>query len=514
MSEKMIEDEAISCSLICMISETSGILRNDYNLKNLCYFEIQDVNLAQPLNLVDLVMILRNNIPGIRIRYQGTKVPSTLYSSGSSSSHQITSIANLEGVQVTGILPNEFKHIKILDAAKSSIGTNSKSPKFERWQKAERAVKRDDIIHLRKILDGTYIKKTEIPKKPESLRKHSGKVRNILNENFGLVQSTSLGFFCLFDTFDLYVSKTKTAADAQLNVSNVFAVDMDVTFDACLIENEYTVPYLVTGVWKTNSEDTPDPTPVSKNAIQKDKINVYQQVAKSCDSIIKSKKKETMKNSDKKNINFELDIHKRKEQITETCQTINYLMYKKAIPNISERHPQEPKTPDPYDHNAWDEKLSDWRTSLEEWVRKNESKDELVESECTGEIYKHINENYALIKLNNGHNALLMRSRIWCGNRPLTGPWRLLSEIERNKIIRINARKVNGTNAKFGFDYQILYCHTLKPTSAHGRLFFNYSYDMKHWIHKKIDHIGLDNELKNFIRFMEISGYKHNKHLV
>ena len=52
-----------------MISETSGVLENNFDKKSFCYFEVDDLNVESPIDIKDLVKIM-NNMEGIRIRYQ------------------------------------------------------------------------------------------------------------------------------------------------------------------------------------------------------------------------------------------------------------------------------------------------------------------------------------------------------------------------------------------------------------------------------------------------------------
>ena len=58
-----------------------------------------------------------------------------------------------------------------------------------------------------------------------------GKVKTILNENFGLIEfclDLKYPSFCLFDTFDLFVETGLTAAQSKLTVGNVLSLEMEV----------------------------------------------------------------------------------------------------------------------------------------------------------------------------------------------------------------------------------------------------------------------------------------------
>lgn len=51
-----------------MIDERSGILESGFDKNSLCYFEVDDVNVEQPVGLKDLVALF--SAEGLRIRYQ------------------------------------------------------------------------------------------------------------------------------------------------------------------------------------------------------------------------------------------------------------------------------------------------------------------------------------------------------------------------------------------------------------------------------------------------------------
>ncbi len=52
-----------------MINETSGILQSNFDKKSLCYFEVQDLNLLEPVSLPELVQLM-TKAEGVRVRYQ------------------------------------------------------------------------------------------------------------------------------------------------------------------------------------------------------------------------------------------------------------------------------------------------------------------------------------------------------------------------------------------------------------------------------------------------------------
>ena len=64
-----IHDEVPFAILKCMLDETCGVLESKFDSKSLCYFELDDLNVQQPVDFRDLVAIM-NNLDGVRIRYQ------------------------------------------------------------------------------------------------------------------------------------------------------------------------------------------------------------------------------------------------------------------------------------------------------------------------------------------------------------------------------------------------------------------------------------------------------------
>jgi len=121
----------------------------------------------------------------------------------------------------------------------------------------------------------------------KSLVKCSGKVKAILNDNFGLLefyQDDANISYCLFDTFDLYLEGSKTAAQSKLTVANVLALDMEVCFHACEISPGSSVPWLANGVWRPDTDTHPKPVPHSK--ISKEKVAVFMKVAESCSVLV------------------------------------------------------------------------------------------------------------------------------------------------------------------------------------------------------------------------------------
>merc|ERR1719186_2508665 len=126
-------------------------------------------------------------------------------------------------------------------------------------------------------------------KEIKSLVKCNGKVKTILNDNFGLLefcQDDTNTSYCLFDTFDLYCEGGRTAAQSKLTIANVLAPDMEVCFHACEISPGSSVPWLANGVWRPDTATYSKPVPHSK--ISKEKVSVFKKVAETCSVLVSS----------------------------------------------------------------------------------------------------------------------------------------------------------------------------------------------------------------------------------
>ena len=66
-------------------------------------------------------------------------------------------------------------------------------------------------------------------KSVQSLVNHTGRVVNILNDSFGLLQfclTDTTSSYCLFDTYDLYLGGGRTAAMSNLTLENILDLNM------------------------------------------------------------------------------------------------------------------------------------------------------------------------------------------------------------------------------------------------------------------------------------------------
>jgi len=123
----------------------------------------------------------------------------------------------------------------------------------------------------------------------KSIRNTPGKLKSILNENFGLIEFFSLSgekSFCLFDTYDLYLEKRNTAAKRKVPLEKVLLTGDEVIFNACEVCPRSCVPWLANGVWKSDLANPPDPVPFEE--ISKEKLAVFEKVADTCALVLPS----------------------------------------------------------------------------------------------------------------------------------------------------------------------------------------------------------------------------------
>ena len=103
-----------------MIDDNSGILVvNKESPGKLCYFEVSDLNVDLPINVIDTVMVL-NRMAGIRVRLQARMIDETA---------EIQYISNVKGVQIIGELPSYMKQVTLKKAEVSRVQTGPHSEK-------------------------------------------------------------------------------------------------------------------------------------------------------------------------------------------------------------------------------------------------------------------------------------------------------------------------------------------------------------------------------------------------
>jgi len=128
----------------------------------------------------------------------------------------------------------------------------------------------------------------EEQKSMKSIQNVEGKLKSILNENFGLIEFVSpdgkMSCFCLFDTFDLYLDHLRPAAMKNITVDKFLVSGETLRFNAYEVCPSNMVAWLANGVWKESCATVPVPVPFNK--ISKDKIAVFSKVAETCSVLI------------------------------------------------------------------------------------------------------------------------------------------------------------------------------------------------------------------------------------
>ena len=193
--------------LRCMIDDTSGVLKFDSgsSVEKFCYFELADLNIEKPHQLLDIVMIL-NRMNGIRVQFQARLV---------NAKAKIQYVAHLNGVQVVGKLPNFMSGIKLKSNPVSRIQAGLNGEKVQRYKKANGVFVSGKFKSISDVLSSTRRGKDYV--------QGIGYIKQLLNENFGIVEIGK--DFALFDTFDLYVKDGVTAADTNKKVGDVLKVN-------------------------------------------------------------------------------------------------------------------------------------------------------------------------------------------------------------------------------------------------------------------------------------------------
>ena len=295
-SDDYVVDSVPTGRLVCMVNESSGILED--HKRELAYFEVSDLNLPKSLTLKDVVLVM-SRCRDVAVRFQASPVLA----------NPVKMVVHDGTVTIGSNIDKYYPEIK-LSPARVNMKPNSFSPdKLLRAYEAVESYVEDKILSLDRIVGSSKFssnlsksrrrsqsndvqpspKRTakDEPKKIDSLTKVSGKLKTILNENFGLIEFTdeSRGkCYCLFDTFDLYLDNKKTAAKRKVTIDKVLTDGEELLFNACKVQTSSCVPWLANGVWKPNLTHTPDPVPYDE--ISKEKLAVFQKVADTCSVMI------------------------------------------------------------------------------------------------------------------------------------------------------------------------------------------------------------------------------------
>ena len=297
-SDDFVVDSIPTGRLVCMVNESSGILED--HKRELAYFEVSDLNLPSSLTLKDVVLVM-SRCRDVAVRFQASPVLG----------NPVKMVVHDGTVTIGSNIDKYYPEIK-LSPARVNMKSNSFSPdKLLRAYEAVESYVEDKILSLDRIVASSKFSSNlsksrrrsqsndvqpspkrlakEEPRKIDTLTKVSGKLKTILNENFGLIEFTDDSeekCYCLFDTFDLYLDNKKTAAKRKVTIDKVLTDGEELFFNACKVQTTSCVPWLANGVWKPSLLNTPEPVPYDE--ISKEKLAVFQKVADTCSVMISS----------------------------------------------------------------------------------------------------------------------------------------------------------------------------------------------------------------------------------
>ena len=114
------EIESVTAHIKCMFDDTSGVLViSEEAPETLCYFEVEDLNVEQPISLVDVVMLM-NRMKDVRVHLQARLI---------NEREKIQYVAHLHGVQIVGKIPQYMRQVSLKKAQASKFKTGHKSEK-------------------------------------------------------------------------------------------------------------------------------------------------------------------------------------------------------------------------------------------------------------------------------------------------------------------------------------------------------------------------------------------------
>ena len=91
--------------------------------ERLCYFEVDDLNVDQPISLVDVVMLM-NRMKDVRVHLQARLI---------NEREKIQYVAHQQGVQIVGKIPQYMRQVTLKKAKPSQYKTGHKSEKIHRY---------------------------------------------------------------------------------------------------------------------------------------------------------------------------------------------------------------------------------------------------------------------------------------------------------------------------------------------------------------------------------------------
>jgi len=445
--------------LVCMINENCGILE-DQN-RELAYFEVSDTNLPSSLTVKDVVTVM-SRCRDVAIRFQASPALES----------PVKMIVHDGTIAISSNLDKYHPEVKLKNPI-VNMKPNAFAPdKMLRANEAIDKFKADNILTIGYILEsqdyesvlsksrkyGYFIcdpekessKQSESePRNPgsniQSLSNVPGKLKSILNENFGLIEfqlSSGKETYCLFDTYDLYLDRSRTAAKKRVTIDQVFSSGSDLMFNACEICPTSCVPWLANGVWRPGLENPPEPVPYED--ISKEKIAVFEKVADTCSLMLPSLE------SSEANCNEGPAVDENAEARLKT-----EMMIKDEADRCSHSNAEDIA------------RRCNEDFGLSENLRNDEDFDEVLEEEVSNVqvfVPNPSNPDSAILNFvvdGAQTSSLAHSSRIWLCDRPLKPELEDWDALRRAKSISIKASRVSGFNS---FKYQIQFAHVPKSS--------------------------------------------------
>ena len=443
--------------LVCMINEKCGILE-DQN-RELAYFEVSDTNLPSSLTVKDVVMVM-SRCRDVAIRFQASPALES----------PVKMIVHDGTIAISSNLDKYHPEVKLKNP-QVIMKPNAFSPdKLMRANEAIDQFKADKILTIGYILEspeyqsvlmksrkyGYFISESENesskqsesePRVPgsniQSLTNIPGKLKSILNENFGLIEfklSSGKETYCLFDTYDLYLESSKTAAKKKVTIDQIFSNGSDLMFNACEICPASCVPWLANGVWRPDLENPPEPVPYDD--ISKEKLAVFEKVADTCSLMLPSlESNEENCSQDQANDDGNDEVKLKRE-----------LLIKDEVDLCSPANAEEiaRKCSEDFgfsgnlrndDDGEFDEVLEEEVSNVQVFVPNPSNPDSAI-----------LNFMVDGVQI----SSLAHSSRIWLCSRPLQANLDDWDTLRKAKSIRIKASKVSGFNS---FKYQVFFLY-------------------------------------------------------
>ena len=483
--------------LACMVTKRLGVLQDIHNKGVYIFFEVSDLNFDQPLKLIDLMTLL-DPMPGIKVKYYATRM----------CTGPIQLAAMTSGVQVEGEVAKicqYAKHNPVIDPNLRK-STREKQERLKNFQTVQFK------FFSNETLSWDEVKKEEeaakcVPK-TDSNQVVNGKgiVKLILNENFALLfgpSSSENKAYSLFDTYDLMIGENMSAADRNLSVKKVLEVGSVVNYNACLVDKGKCVPFLATAVWKSGT--VPNISAMPAKNIQKEKLDVYHQVVKTCEPLIMEKKQSDLAAA-RKDVASRLAAVQRSGLIDDASSDHNHLRsHREPTGTFISGNKTQENASMPF-HSKASVTTNPMMLATKNPAPEDKSEDilldgikepKILDMRTTGVLYIKMHKDFALFKLMDGKICLVHFPRAWIRDRPIQKDWSTFEAIHPSYKTHICARKIEGVR---GIDYQTIFQHTALETRDPETGKFLYSRDMRKWIKEKANSELMDFELEYYLK--------------